>query len=284
MSDIVEKLAKVLNQAENASTQEEADAFLKAAQALSTKYSISLAEARKATAKKEQRETPTRGTVDLTAFARNTKKHLVELFCGIGRANDVRADVAMDSSRLYPYGFPSDLEITEILFTHLAMQMVEEANKYLETGQYKEETVTSFVRFKHYVENKGDGYYYGYKSDEKGYYYWDEKVVEKPVDGRVARSNFYKAFIRRVVKRLEEAKDETVAAAEAETTGTELVLADKAKDVHSYYRQTSNARGSWKGASTSGYSSSASGAGKAAGSRARLSGQSALGGNKAIGS
>lgn len=265
MSDIIEKIAKVLNQAENASTEAEAEAFLKAAQALSTKYSIGLAEARAHTSKKEKREDPVRQTVDLNDFGRNTKKHLVNLFHRVAEANDVRIDIAQGSTRVYPFGFPSDIELTRTLFAHLAMQMVEEANKFLATGEYKNEVQGTWVRKK-----KNNGYYD----------YWDEEWVEKPVDGRVARSNFYQAFVSRVGQRLMEAKREATAEVVAESSGTELVLADKKEEVYSYYKRTSNARGSWNGPSTSAHSSSSRSAGTAAGSRARLSSQTAMGGAK----
>lgn len=273
MSDIIDKIAKVLNQAENASTQEESETYLKAAQALSTKYSIELAEARAHTAKGQKRETPVRRTVDLQDFGRNTKKHLVNLFSAVSGPNDVRIDIAHNSTRVYPYGFPSDIELVETIFAHLAVQMVEEANKFLESGEYKNETQKTFVRRKKYDP-------YGWYRDSKGAYDWREEYVEKPIDGRVARSNFYSAFISRVGQRLREARLETVAEAEVETTGTELVLAAKMDEVNAHYKATSNARGSWKGASTSGYSASSSRAGSAAGARARISGQGAFGSAK----
>lgn len=277
MSDIIAKIAKVLNRAENASTPEEADAFLKAAQALSTKYSIELAEARAHTAKSEKRESPVRRTVDLTDFGRNTKKHLVQLFSTIAGPNDVRIDIAHGSTRVYPYGFPSDIELVETLFGHLALQMVTEANKFLESGKYKEETTKTLVRRKVYSR---DGWYYDRKKGE--YYDWDEQWVEKPIDGRVARSTFYSSFISRVGQRLREARAETIAEVEAETetTGTELVLAAKMDEVNAHYKATSNARGSWNGPSSSGYSASSSRAGSEAGSRARISGQGAFGSAK----
>lgn len=273
MSDIIEKIAKILNKAENASTEAEGEAFLKAAQALSTKYSIELAEARAHTSKKEQRENPVRETVSFDGFGRNTKKHLVRLFQQIAEANDVTFDIAHGSTRVYPYGFPSDIELVRTLFAHLAMQMVDEANKFLTSGAYKAETQTTLVRRKVYHE---DGYYYDRNKGE--YYDWDNKYVEKPVDGRVARSNFYQSFISRVGGRLKEARRETIAEVEAESTGTELVLADKAEEVKAFYKATSTAKGSWNGPSMSGFSSASHSAGSAAGARARLSSQGSVGG------
>jgi hypothetical protein len=282
MSDIIAKIAKVLNQAENASTEAEGEAYLKAAQALSTKYSIELAEARAHIAKDQKRESPVRATVDFADFGRNTKKHLVNLFSAIAGPNDVRIDIAHNSTRVYPYGFPSDIELCETLFAHLAMQMVEEANKFLATGEYKKETTTTLVRRKVYSE---DGWYYERSTGR--YYDWDEKYVEKPVDGRVARTNFYSAFISRVGRRLDEARRETIAEVikdetkdETGSTGTELVLAAKKEEVDAHYKATSNARGSWKGVSSSAYSSSSHSAGSAAGARARISGQGSIGGAK----
>ena len=48
----------------------------------------------------------------------------VQLFLAIGRANNLTCDIARDSTRVYAYGFESDIEAVEALYASLVVQMV----------------------------------------------------------------------------------------------------------------------------------------------------------------
>lgn len=252
---MIEKLAKLLALAENAGTPEEAEAFMEKAQLLSSKYSIELAKARSALAKSQKREEPTTRAISVADSGSKTKKLMVELFSAIAHANDLRIDVAHNSTTVYPYGFPTDIDVVEALYASLSRHMVESANEWLATGEYKKETVVKW-------------------SDR------DWAYVKKPVDARVARASFYRRYISVVRSRLQEGRKQAIAEVEQESGGTELVLADKAHEVSDYYKNSSNARGSWSGSSSSTVSNSAGEAGQRAGSSAKLSGTQKINGGR----
>lgn len=286
MSDTLTKISKILNQAEaDGVTPEEAEAFFAAAQALATKYNIDLAKARQHTQQQQRREDPVRRTVRFDA-ARNTKKHFVNLYHTIAGVNDVRIDIFGDSNGVYPYGFPSDIDVVDAIFATVSAHMVEEANKYLKTGEYKSETQRRWVRYKEYGGVSSWSYRAKYDYDKGEYYTWEEKLVDKPIDGRTARANFYEAYTSQIGRRLRdaarEAKAQVMASESDQGTGTELALIEKTTEVSDYYKKTSRARGSWNGPSSGGYSSSAQGAGRSAAQSARLGGSTAVGGNKAL--
>jgi hypothetical protein len=253
---------------------------------LSTKHSISLAKARAALAKTQKREEPEQRTVSTAEFGKNTKTHAASLYLAIAGANDIKSNIAHNSSYVLPFGFPSDLDVTEAMFGHLVQQMVAEANAYIKSGEYKVETTRRWVRRKNYMTADEAEEAWAPLSDDKGWYEWQDQLVEKPIDGRIARSNFYEAFVSRIQRRLNEARRQTEAEVMAEdtTTGTELALIEKREEVSDYYKKNSRARGSWKGSSTSAYSGSARSAGDAAGSRASLAQGGSIGGKKALGS
>ncbi len=251
----IEKIAKILNQAENASTPEEAETFFQTAQALSTKYSIELAIARKHTAKGQKREEPVQRRSDLGTVSKAQNKKMIALFLGISASNDVRCDISKSGAVLYPYGFPQDIDATENLFAVIAPQMVRAANEYIKSGEYKKETTRVWKDYDWHV---------------------------KPIDGRVARSNFYLAYINRIGSRLRSAKRSVESEAIVASSGTELVLADKKREVADFYRSNSNARGSWSGSKTQGYSRSAALAGSDAAASAKLSETGSIGSRRAL--
>lgn len=246
---MIDKIAKLLAKADRASTQEEANAYFEAAQRLSTTYSIDLARARQHTAHQQKRETPVRRTMIMEDFGRNTKKHLVRLYHIIAMNNDILIDISNDSQTVYPYGFPSDLEMADALFAVLAPQMVRAADDFIRAGDYKQET------------------------DWRG----------KPVDGRVARTDFYLGFQQKIKARLEIARNEAITeAVEERGTGTELVLADKSREVRDFHKAASDAKGTWGGPSSTSFSATARGAGTKAGERASMGSGTAIGGHKAV--
>lgn len=279
--DIIETIGKMLKQAEKAGTAEEAEAFTQKAQALATQHAVDMAVARQRIAKSEKREQPIQKSIrwggDLGT--KNTKAHLVNLFSAVANSNDVRLNIYHNSSGVIAFGFPSDIEVTETLFASLAVQMVEAADKYVRSGVHKGETVYRSKRVR-------DEWYGG----------WQEVWGWYPVDGRTARSNFYEGFIGRISTRLRAAKIKAEEAAvqasdEAEgiteetsdtTPGAALVLVQKREEVSEFYSKTSQARGSWKGASSSTSHGGSRDAGSTAGSNARLSSQKGIGTRKAI--
>lgn len=264
MATILEKIAKVLAKAENTDNEHEADAFLAHAQFLASKHSIDLAQARRHVAKSQQRETPTMRTIDIGAPRAVGNAKMVSLFLTIGRANDVKCNIAHNSTYVVAFGFPSDIEVAEALYAHLVPQMVQAANAYLKTGAFRDEVV------------------------------YDRRNHEfRAPSARAARLSFYDAFISRIADRLAEAKAKAEQAfdteVEGETTETStssaLVLAEKKAEIEEFYSAKSTARGSWRGnrRSASTVSSSATSAGFAAGDRARLTATPTLpGGRQAL--
>lgn len=297
MSDekYIAKLGKLLRQAERAGTPEEAATAQKLAQKFATDHQISLELARQHQADKEKREKPIQKQITLGERRQRGLFTYVELFHQIALANDVQINVAHNSTYVIAFGFPSDIEVVEALYTSLVVQMVDASEKYLRSGEYKAETVRRPV----YGES-----YWGW--DARGRYRKlrdIEEYVYKPVNGSTARISFQEAFARKVGARLREARQEAIAEAEARRVeeraaflkladslfrpesaekqdgepGTELVLANKAVEVADFYKQKSDAKGSYrggKGVSQRAYG--AQSAGREAGSRARLGGERAI--------
>ena len=252
-SDIMEKTAKILALIENASTDEEREAATIRLQVLQSKHSIDLAVARSkmyggATPVPVQKGVP-------MDFSKNNKKPMIELYSRIASANDVRIDISRASDYVWAYGFDNDIEATNLMFSQLSGQMVNAAEDYLASGEYKAETQKVW-------SNKFNAY------------------IDKPIDGRIARSNFYRAFVSRIGMRLFEAKKKVETEAISEDKGTELVLVTKNEKVKDFYKSTSTARGSWSGSSSTGYSASARKAGDAAGKSASIGSQGSISGSK----
>lgn len=227
----LDKIAKLLRQAEGATTDHERDAFMDRAQSLATQHSIALAIARTHTARREAREEPTFRDIRIGAPGKRGLAKYIELFLGIAAANDVKCTIVSDNTLVTAHGFPSDIEVCEALFASLAVQMVAAGESYLSSGQHKSEIVTTFSEAR--LE-------------------W----VEKPMPTITARLAFYTAFARRVAHRLAEARKGEVAAAVAvEEDGnlpvsTTLALREKTAAVYDFFEQQKIAqgvRGSWKG-------------------------------------
>lgn len=271
-SDILDKLAKILNQAEKASTQEEADAFFERAQMLSTKYSIELSVARSHVAKSQQREMPTVETIDIGEQGSHNLSVFCELFMAIGQPNDITFNISNKSTYVVAFGMPSDIEVTKAIYASVVQQMMQAVNEFIRKGEFKNEMTTVW-------------------SARKGTW------VTKPVDTRVAKRTFFDGYTSSIAYRLAMAKqkaeveaireqDEQMAGSD-ESSSTALVLANKREEIAEFYKSRSTARGSWRGGNKSHYSQSYSSreAGRTAGNRAILgsSGSIAASGRKAIG-
>lgn len=283
MSDdkYLSKIAGLLRQAESTKNDDEAAAYMAAAQRLATATSISLEVARQHQANKEKRESPIQKRITIGTDGKKGLKYYVRLFTTIANQNDVTCNMAHNSTYVVAFGFPSDIHVTELLYASLVTQMVEASDRYLRSGDYKRETmkVETYESEYDYWKGRNVRVFAGYK--------------EKPVDGRVARSNFMESFIQRISARLFNARQEAITEAkvieqeaaqtlaQSQSPGTDIVLANKALEVADFYKQNSTARGTWKGYSRSkGYSSRASSAGREAGERARISSQVAIGGSR----
>lgn len=280
MSDITERIGKLLAQAENpAATDAERETYLTKAQTLATAYSIDLEIARQRQADKTKRETPTHRRIylsDLGVTARQGLHHYVRLFLALADVNDVDCNIAHNSTYVIPFGFPSDIEVTERLFASLVVQMVIACNDAIKSGEHKVD--------RYWVES----YFDSRTCEWKGGHY-------RNGDARIFKASFYEAFTSKVVARLRAAKREQAEKSvlvtddeTGETTSTTgaLVLRQKVDDVKDYYKQNSKAKGSWRGGSlgSRGHSSSGAVAGHEAGSNARLGAPSALANRTAVSS
>ena len=275
MSSDVATIAALLAKAERTDNPHEAEAYLAKAQHLATLRSVDLALVRARSAREQRRTRPVQRTVAVGEPGRRANTHLVSLFAAVARANDVVVDVAHNSTYVIGYGMASDIDLVEQLWGSLAHQMVEAAGRYLDAGSWRSETYQRVVR-----ERVGR---------------WSvPRVQSRPHTRQTARAAFYQGFIERIGARLVEAHDEAVAeasgaGAEAGADGatprpaelsTAVVLAQKADEVQTFYRQATSARGSWKGyrGVAGGDTGAARGAGRAAAAQARIGSQPGIGG------
>jgi hypothetical protein len=234
MSDdkMLARIAALLRQAEGTDNAHEAEAFMAAAQRLATATSIDLAVARSHSDQRTKAQTPVQRTITIGDAGTRGLRTYVQLFVVIAAANDVKCDVASNSTFVHAYGFTEDIDASHALYASLVTQMVKASQAYIESGAHR------------------------------------------PTPTITARLNFQLAFGARIGQRLSEAREEALAAATKEDSarpGTAVALRDKDLELKDFYRQASQARGTWRATSaTAGYSSAARRAGDRAGRRARL--------------
>ena len=268
------RIAALLRKAEGTDNEHEADAYLQAAQRLATLASVDLAVARSHTDRKERRAVPTQRSIVIGESGKRGLRTYVQLFLAIGRANNLTCDIARDSSRVYAFGFDTDIDMVETLYASLVVQMVRASDGYIKSGDYAKELVTKRVP----VES---GRTDRWGRPNRGYQW-----VDRPVHATTARINFQQAFAGRIGERLKAARQETeqqvVAQASVdERSGVELVLRNKEVELVNHYKANSTARGSWGGnLATAGYSERSSRAGDRAGQLSRLGGERAIGGQR----
>jgi hypothetical protein len=274
MSDkLLNRLAKILTQAERAKGVE-AETFMQKAQALASAHSLDLAIARQHTAKREQREQPTHKMIVIGEKRKQGNAHYMDLFRFIAHVNDVKVNLAHNNTYVVAFGFPSDIEVVETLYASLVFQMVEAANAWLKTGEYKGEKVRRQVT----------------KSDRWGGKWKEYAYVS--ITSQQARKNFYRGYAERVFYRLNLAREEALEAAKARkvevldeqgnavSSSAALVLKSKADEVDDYYNGKSKAKGTWKGPKVGTQSIIARSAGDDAGRTARLGTAKAIGGSR----
>jgi len=268
------RIAALLRKAEGTDNEHEADAYLQAAQRLATLASVDLAVARAHTHRQERRAVPTQRSILIGESGKRGLRTYVQLFLAIGRANNLKCDIARDSSRVYAFGFDTDIDMVQTLYASLVVQMVRASDAYIKSGDYARELVTKRVRGEaRYVRWDGTAEY-------------DYELADRPVHATTARINFQQAFATRIGQRLTDARQdaEQQMVAElpaAERSGVALVLRNKEVELVDHYKANSTARGSWGGArATSGYSERSQRAGDRAGRLARLGAERSIGGQR----
>ena len=150
MSDdkMLARIAALLRQAENTDNSHEAEAFMAAAQRLATTTSIDLAVARAHSATRTAAQAPVQRTVTIGNPGSKGLRTYVQLFVVIALANDVKCDVASNSTFVYAYGFSEDLEATHALYASLVVQMVKASDSYIASGQHRPTpTITARLNF-----------------------------------------------------------------------------------------------------------------------------------------
>ena len=150
MSDdkMLARIAALLRQAEGTDNAHEAEAFMAAAQRLATATSIDLAVARSHSTSRTAAQVPTQRTITIGEPGARGLRTYVQLFAGIASANDVRCDVASNSTFVYAYGFPEDIDTSHALYASLVVQMVRSCDAYLATGAHRPTpTITARLNF-----------------------------------------------------------------------------------------------------------------------------------------
>jgi hypothetical protein len=236
---LVDRVGKLLAQAEGTDNEHEAAAFVERAQQLATEHAVDLELARA-----RQRDRRTRGggeplvqeRLDIGQRGRRGNRHRVLLYAVVAAANDVLVNVAHDSSYVLGFGHRSDLDVVERLWSSLAVQMTAAAQRRMDCGEHRAAGVAGLS--------------------------W--------------RLSFYDGFTEAVGQRLQQARERAIEqvrpAATAGEPSAALVLREKGERVKSFYDSASSARGSWRGAwsGRTQSSSAATASGRADGQRADL--------------
>lgn len=214
---MLETLSKLLNQAENAATDAEAEAFFAKAQELATLHAISLAEARAHTQRSQRREQPTHEQIVIGQPRQHVNSHLCLLAVAIGEANSLRTNIASNNTYIIWFGLPSDIETATMLLHSVAHQMVRSAD--------------AFVRGRTWVTER------------------DFENHGAAMTAQKARKSYYSAYVPVIGHRLLTARKQAVTKYDRTTPGggAALVLRNKELEVRDYYDSTSTARGSWRG-------------------------------------
>jgi hypothetical protein len=262
VSATIERISALLIKAERTDNEHEAAAYLMKAQSLATLASIDLAAARARKLATETPDEPITRTVSIGEKGKRANTHLVALFVVIAHNNFTMVDVATDSTYVVAYGMPQDLDSTHTLFASLSVQMATSAQHYLDAGQWRAET-------------------YRVRSRTTGL------LVTKPFTKQTARAAFYRAYVDTLNDRLQRAREAAISEHDQQSGSNcaALVLRNTEKEVKSFHRSTSDARGRWGGyrGAADGRSGSAAGAGRSAAERARLTAADELpGGPRAL--
>jgi hypothetical protein len=238
------RIAALLRQAEGTDNAHEAEAFMAAAQRLATATSIDLAVARSTATTRTKAQAPVQRTITIGSAGTRGLRTYVQLFAVIASANDVKVDVASNSTFVYAYGFSEDIDASHALYASLVMQMVRASEAYLATGRHRPTpTITARLNF--------------------------QLAFGSRIGQRLARAR-------------DEAQQE-VQSASRSRPGTEIALRNKEIELQDFYSKESDARGTWQAhRASAGYSSRARRAGDKAGRRARLGNSPELPNGRAV--
>ena len=140
------RIAALLRKAEGTDNEHEADAYLQAAQRLATWRRSTWRWRRAHTDRQERRAVPTQRSIVIGESGSRGLRTYVQLFLAIGRANNLTCDIARDSSRVYAFGFDTDIDMVETLYASLVVQMVRASDAYIKSGDYAREMVTKRVK------------------------------------------------------------------------------------------------------------------------------------------
>ena len=235
----IDRVGKLLAQAEGTDNEHEAAAFVERAQQLATEHAIDLELARARQRDRQHRgggEPLVQERLAVGRRGQRGNRHRVLLYTVVAFANDVMVNVAPDNSYVLGFGHRSNLEVVERLWASLAVQMAAAAQRRMDAGEHR----------------------------------------RSGVSGVSWRLSFYDGFIETVGGRLQRAREAALAQVrQAEQPGepsTALVLREKSERVKSFYDTASDARGSWRGAWSGRTTSSrtARESGRADGARADL--------------
>ena len=209
---LLDKIGKLLAQAEGTSNEHEADAFVSRAQELATAYAVDLelARARQAARRlKAADEEFEQRRLQVGEKGRRGNRQLVTLYLVVAQSNDVLVNVAQDSTFVLGFGYAADLDVVEQLWASLATQMATAAARRLRAGEHRDAGVAAVS--------------------------W--------------RLSFCEGWLHAVQTRLEQARARALAQHVGDTpasTGA-LVLRAKAERVRAFHDRESEARGSWRG-------------------------------------
>lgn len=263
----LDKVSKLLAKAENAGTPEEAEAFMAGAQRLAAQNGIDLAVARMHQAAKERLEEPEERRIQVNPYTRKiNRKHFMELAMYIADVNDVKYLIGGGEYVLYAVGFPSDMDVLEAMYVHLAVQMVEQCDAALKAGanraertvpkQRREDIPEAEIEWGEWCYRDGGYWYNRYDcypnsasynppktrlvdvTDENGDVVYETRNVAV-TDGRVFRHEFYSAFTARIRAKLWHAKRAAMkeAGVEVEDSSTALAVRDKKAEVDEAHQE-----------------------------------------------
>jgi hypothetical protein len=211
---LVDRVGKLLAQAEGTDNEHEAAAFVERAQQLATEHAVDLELARARQRDRQHRgggEPLVQERMAVGQRGQRGNRHRVQLYVVVAAANDVMVNVAHDSTYVLGFGHRSDLEVVERLWSSLAVQMTTAAQRRMDRGEHR----------------------------------------TAGVSGLSWRLSFYDGFIAAVGERLQRAREIAIQharpAAEPGEPSTALVLRQKSERVQTFYESASDARGSWRG-------------------------------------
>ena len=237
---IVDRVGKLLAQAEGTDNEHEAAAFIERAQQIATAYAVDLELAR--TRQRDRRavggEPLEQARLQMGSRGQRGNRHRVLLYVAAAHANDVVVNVATDSTWVLGFGHRSDLAVVEQLWASLALQMAAAAQRRLDAGEHRSENVAGTTWRLYYY----DGYVQQISVRLQA-------ARERAVAQVTARLEAERAAKRAADQASDHASDHASAASGAAdpAVSAEVVLLGKAKRVRDFHDQHSTARGSWRG-------------------------------------